>query len=126
MNVLASPLVPNSPLTPKSQSFTWPLRHSKMLDGLISAQPSVTGTDHSDSLGVQGTSMDDLPAVEVCQTVQDSFSNLAQDLLACPSAQLLYLSVDAIQAAPLAKLHGDRYCASRFVHKRTVVTANML
>lgn len=37
MKVLASPFVPNSPLTPKSQSFTWPLRHRRMLEGLMSA-----------------------------------------------------------------------------------------
>lgn len=36
MKVFASPLVPNSPLTPKSQSLTWPSRHSRMLEGLIS------------------------------------------------------------------------------------------
>lgn len=65
MNVLASPLVPNSPLTPKSQSFTWPLRHSKILDGLISANRQSQGQT-TPFLGIQVTSMDDLPAVEIC------------------------------------------------------------
>ena len=37
MKVLASPLVPNSPDTPKSQSLTWPERLRRMFDGLMSA-----------------------------------------------------------------------------------------
>ncbi len=37
MKVLASPLVPNSPLTPKSQRRTWPERVRRMLEGLMSA-----------------------------------------------------------------------------------------
>ena len=36
MKVLASPLVPNSPLTPKSQSLTCPERLRRMLEGLMS------------------------------------------------------------------------------------------
>ena len=38
MKVLASPLVPNSPLTPKSQRRTWPDRVRRMLEGLMSVE----------------------------------------------------------------------------------------
>lgn len=38
MKVFASPFVPNSPETPKSQSLTWPLRQRRILEGLMSAK----------------------------------------------------------------------------------------
>lgn len=60
MKVLASPLVPNSPLTPKSQSRTWPERVRRILDGLISG-----GFQRSLRVSNFGifTSVDDLSAV---------------------------------------------------------------
>ena len=41
MKVLASPLVPNSPETPKSQRRTRPLRVRRMLEGLMSGEVQV-------------------------------------------------------------------------------------
>ena len=46
INVLASPFVPNSPLTPKSQRRTWPERVRRMLEGLMSDE-----NEHEHELG---------------------------------------------------------------------------
>lgn len=60
MKVLASPFVPNSPLTPKSHRRTWPERVRRMLEGLMSVE---------DELGQRtlaleiGTSVDDFSAM---------------------------------------------------------------
>ena len=62
MKVLASPFVPNSPDTPKSQSLTWPERLRRMLDGLMSKLALASSIPSRDEL----TSVYDLPAVEIC------------------------------------------------------------
>lgn len=70
--------------------------------------------------------MDDLPAVEIGQTIQDSFRNLPQNLLARAATKLLHLLVDAVQASSFTELHGNRDGPCGFVHERTVVAADML
>ena len=42
------------------------------------------------------TSVYDLPAVEIRQTMQDALSNLAKNLLACSAPELLDFSVDRV------------------------------
>lgn len=128
MKVLASPLVPNSPLTPKSQSLTWPLRHSRMLEGLMSDE----GVSHAirPNPGKRKTrmltSMDDFPAVQVSQTIQHAVSNLGEDLLARSATKFLDFLVDTIKTSTLAKLHGDGDSARGLVHEGTVVATDMI
>ena len=102
MKVLASPLVPNSPDTPKSQSLTCPLRQRRTLEGLMS---DIVSEIRPIPLAERLTSVYDLSAVQVRQAVQHTFSDLAQDLLARSSTQFLDLAVNAVQAASFAELH---------------------
>lgn len=122
MNVLASPLVPNSPLTPKSQSLTWPSLHKRILDGLMSEWIS----GHPVPGGSKQTSMDNLPAVKIGKAVQDTLGNFSKDFLAGPASELLDFLVYAIQASSRTELHSNRYRTGRLVHKSAVVAADMI
>lgn len=129
MNVLASPLVPNSPLTPKSQSFTCPSRHKRIFDGLMSAaNQSVSNPNWAGMIDVRKThtSMDDFPAVEIRQSVKYSFGHLTQYLLPGTTAQLLDFLVYTVQTASFTEFHCDRNGARGLVHERAVVTADMV
>ena len=58
------------------------------------------------------TSMDNFPAMEVDQAVQDTFGHLAQYLFSSSTTQLLNLFVDAVQASTLTEFHGNRNSTS--------------
>ena len=62
INVLASPFVPNSPLTPKSQRRTWPERVRRMLEGLMSDE-SEHKLGQEPSKSEMHTSVDNLSAM---------------------------------------------------------------
>lgn len=70
--------------------------------------------------------MYDLSAMEISESVQDSFRYFSKHLLSCSSTELLDLLIYAVQAAAFTEFHCDRYRTSRLVHKRTIVTANVL
>lgn len=72
------------------------------------------------------TSVDDLPAMKICQPVQNTLCYLAQDFLSRPSAELLDFLVYTVETAALAKLHGNGYRPSRLIHEGTVVATDML
>ena len=102
MKVFASPFVPNSPETPKSHSLTWPDRLSRMLEGLISGygqQPL------ANPRRLELTSVNNLPAVEVGETVQHTFRYLPKHLLSSPSAKLLDFAIDRVETATFAEFH---------------------
>lgn len=123
MKVFASPLVPNSPLTPKSQRRTWPDRVIRIFEGLMSG----CGVSHL-SGGCNGShaSVYNLAAMEIGQAIQDALCYFAQDLFARPATELLDLSVNAIQAAAFAVFHSDGDCTTGIIHERPVVLTNML
>ena len=70
--------------------------------------------------------MDDLPAVEIRQSVQHALRDLAQHLLAGPTAELFDLLVDTVQATTFAELHRNRDGPRRLVHERSVVLADVI
>ena len=70
--------------------------------------------------------MNDLSAVEIGQPIQDTFCDLAKDLLSSATSKLFDLFVDAVQTSTFTKLHGDRDGASGFVHESTIVTADVV
>ena len=96
MNVLASPRVPNSPLTPKSQSLTRPERVRRILEGLISIGGSFSSVNMVGRRTGQCTSVDDLATVEISQAAEDTFSNFTQDFLSNPASELLDFSVNGV------------------------------
>ena len=58
------------------------------------------------------TSVDDLAAVEVGEAVEDSFPDFAKHFLSDSAAELLDLSVDAVETSALAVFHRYGYDAS--------------
>lgn len=70
--------------------------------------------------------MNDLPTVKIAQTVKNAFSHLSQDFFSSSTAQFPDLTIDAIQTASFTELHGDGDRTRRFVHKCTVIPANVL
>lgn len=70
--------------------------------------------------------MDDLLAVEVGEAVQDTLSYLAQDLLTSPTTKLLDFSVNAVKGTTFAEFHGNADGGGRRLHKRTIVSTNMI
>jgi hypothetical protein len=107
MKVFASPLVPNSPLTPKSQSLTWPARHRRMLEGLISNLVLAFVQSRLDKEH-RHTSVNDLAAVKIGETVQHTFGNLSKDLFSRPTTKLLDFFVNTIKTSTFAEFHSDR------------------
>ena len=72
------------------------------------------------------TSMDNFPAMEVDQAVQDTFGHLAQYLFSSSTTQLLNLFVDAVQASTLTEFHGNRNSTSWFIHECTIVATDVI
>ncbi len=70
--------------------------------------------------------MDDFLRVEVCESAEHSFGNLAQDLLACSPTEALDFFVDAVERSTLAELHGDRDSGGRRVYEGAIVPADVL
>ena len=63
------------------------------------------GRDYSGKRKVQRTSVDNLAAVEVGESVQDSFPYLAEHFLSYSSTELLDLAVDAVETSAFAVFH---------------------
>lgn len=72
------------------------------------------------------TSMNDLPAMKICQTIHNTFSHLAKHLFTRSTPQLSDFLVNAVQTSTLAELHRNRNSPGRLVHKRTVVAADVV
>lgn len=72
------------------------------------------------------TSMNDLSAVEIGQPIQDTFCDLAKDLLSSATSKLFDLFVDTVQASTFTELHGDRNGAGGFIHESTVVATDVV
>lgn len=72
------------------------------------------------------TSMNDLSAVEIGQSIQDTFCDLAKDFLSSATSKLFDLFVDAVQTSTFTELHGDRDGAGGLVHESTIVTADVV
>ena len=72
------------------------------------------------------TSVDDLAAVEVGQSVQDALCYLAQHLFSGSTTEFLDFAIDAVQAASFAEFHGDGNRTRRFVHEGAVVLADVV
>lgn len=69
--------------------------------------------------------MDDLPAVKICQAMQDSLGDLSKHFLARTSTELLDLFVYTIQRAAFAEFHGNRDCGGGLVHEGAIVLADV-
>lgn len=63
------------------------------------------------------TSVNDLLAVQVGQSVQHPLCNLSQHFFSCPTAKLLDLSVDPVEAAPITDLHNYRDRSGRIIRE---------
>lgn len=96
-----------------------------MLEGLISVE-SVRHLIGARLVVIMLTSVNDLPAVEVGQSVKHALCNFAKDLLSSSSSKLLDLLVDTVETATFAELHSNRNGARGLVHKGAIVAANMI
>ena len=54
------------------------------------------------------TSVDDLFAVKISETMENTFGHFAEDFLANPATKPLHLSIDAVEATAFAELHRNR------------------
>ena len=54
------------------------------------------------------TSVNDLAAVEVGESIKDAFRYLAKYFFSYPASKLLHFFVDTVKASSLTVLHGDR------------------
>jgi len=64
--------------------------------------------------------------MKICQAIEYALRHFAKHFLPCPAAKLFDFPVYTVQASPFAELHGYGDCASRVIHKRTVIPADML
>ena len=64
--------------------------------------------------------------MEICQPVQNTLSNLAQDLLSSPPTEFFHFLVYTVETATLAEFHGDGYRTSRLIHESAIVATDML
>jgi len=71
-------------------------------------------------------SMDDLFAVEVCEAVQDPFSDLSEHFFAGPATEFLDLAVDGVERAAFAKFHGDGDGGCGGLNEGTVIEADVV
>ena len=70
--------------------------------------------------------MNDAVGVEVRETVENAFSDLAEYFLTRAAAELLDFAVHGVERAAFAKLHGDADCAGGVVDKGAVVFADVV
>ena len=71
-------------------------------------------------------SMYDLLAMEVGETVENSFCDLAEDFLAGSSAELLHFAIDGVEGAAFAELHGDADGCCGGLDEGSVVAADVI
>jgi hypothetical protein len=76
-------------------------------------------------IGRFDVAVDDLLAVEVCETAQDTLGDLAENLLARPPSQPFDLFINAVQRAAFAELHGNGDGSCCWVDESSVVAANV-
>ena len=69
--------------------------------------------------------MNDLPAIEVSETVQDTFCYFAEDFLAGATAEFLDFAIDGVETSAFAELHGYRDGGGLFVHESAVILADV-
>lgn len=69
--------------------------------------------------------MNNFSSTQICQSLQNTLRNFSQDFFACSAAELLDFPVYTVQAATLAELHGDGYCARGNILEGTVIFANI-
>ena len=65
--------------------------------------------------------MDDFPAVEVCETIEDPLGDLSKDFFASAAAEFSYFTVDAVEGAAFAEFHGDADGATDVVELAVVL-----
>jgi hypothetical protein len=70
--------------------------------------------------------MNDLATVEIGQSVQDTFSDLAENLLSSATSKLFDFFVNAVETTTFAELHGNGDCTGRLVHESTIVATDVV